>query len=424
MDDASSTDPYGDGQRESPPPRPDGPPPREDEILLVDILLMLARERGLILLVTLGFAVLGGLYAVLQPNEYTATAKVVREAPAEGGGSMPSLPSSISGLGISLGGSASGLTPSSYPEILTSREVRLAVARDTFYFPETGRRTTFVQHVNRPPGVLGQVLRYTLKLPWTLKELAGSATDQRRPAGTDSTGALIFPSEEEENAIRALGNMVSASVASGSIGEEGSGLMTVSVTAGDAVLSARLNRRFIDHLRSRVREIRTKSTQQNLDFVQQRFAQVQTELEAAEDRLSQFLERNRSVLSGGRAPQLEFQRDRLQRQVTFKEQLYSQLQTRVTETQLQLQKQQPVVTIAETPAPPMEPSAPKRTLIVLLSLFLGGFVGTGIAIVLQSTQNQDGEMQEKYDEVKRSFTVRGLWRGVRDRATATKDKVD
>jgi uncharacterized protein involved in exopolysaccharide biosynthesis len=189
------------------------------------------------------------------------------------------------------------------------------------------------------------------------------------------------------------------------------------------VLSARLNRRFIDHLRSRVREIRTKSTQQNLNFVQQRFAQVQTELEAAEDRLSQFLERNRSVLSGGRAPQLEFQRDRLQRQVTFKEQLYSQLQTRVTETQLQLQKQQPVVTIAETPAPPMEPSAPKRTLIVLLSLILGGFVGTGIAIVLQSTQNQDGEMQEKYDEVKRSFTVRGLWRGVRDRATATKDKV-
>jgi capsule polysaccharide export protein KpsE/RkpR len=281
-----------------------------------------------------------------------------------------------------------------------------------------------VQHVNRPPGVLGQVLRYTLKLPWTLKELAGSATDQRRPAGTDSTGALIFPSEEEENAIRALGNMVSASVASGSIGEEGSGLMTVSVTAGDAVLSARLNRRFIDHLRSRVREIRTKSTQQNLDFVQQRFAQVQTELEAAEDRLSQFLERNRSVLSGGRAPQLEFQRDRLQRQVTFKEQLYSQLQTRVTETQLQLQKQQPVVTIAETPAPPMEPSAPKRTLIVLLSLILGGFVGTGIAIILQSTQNQDGEMQAKYDEVKRSFTVRGLWRGVRDRATATKDKVD
>jgi hypothetical protein len=60
----------------------------------------------------------------------------------------------------------------------------------------------------------------------------------------------------------------------------------------------------------------------------------------------------------------------------------------------------------------MEPSAPNRMSIIVLSLLIGGLAGTGLAVVLQSTKNQDGEIQDKYDEVKRSFSIRGLWRGV------------
>ena len=144
-----------------------GRPPREDRVYLVDLLLTLSRGRGLIVLAVLGFGLLGVLYAALTPSEYTATARVVREAGDESGG-LPSGLSSVQGLGLNLeGGGTTGLTPASYPEIATSREVRLTVARDTFYFPSTGRRTTFVDHVNRPPGPLDLVLRYTLWLPWT-----------------------------------------------------------------------------------------------------------------------------------------------------------------------------------------------------------------------------------------------------------------
>jgi uncharacterized protein involved in exopolysaccharide biosynthesis len=393
-------------------------PRRDEEIRLIDLLVTLSRGRGLIVLSIVGVGLLGLVYAATTPSQYSANAKVVREAGQDEGGGLPSgLPSSIQGLGINLGGGAAGLTPASYPEIATSREVRLAVARDTFYFPSTGRRTTFVDHVNRPAGVFDYVLDYTLYLPWTLKSAVGELIrgEEARPVGTGTTGTVIYPSEEEEEAITALGEKISASVSESGALEEGSGLMTISTTAGDATLAARLNERVIEHLRTRVREIRTETTRENLKFIQQRFDEVSQELDAAEERLARFLEQNRSVLSGGNEPQLEFRRERLRREVRFKEQLYSQLQEQVTQTRLQLQRERPVVTIAEKPTPPTRPSAPNRTFILIMSLFLGGLLGVGAAVVRSSFRNQkEDENREKMREVRTSLRPSGIVQGVRE----------
>ena len=395
-----------------------GRPPREDRVYLVDLLLTLSRGRGLVVLAVLGFGLLGVLYATLTPSEYTATARVVREAGDESGG-LPSGLSSVQGLGLNLeGGGTTGLTPASYPEIATSREVRLAVARDTFYFPSTGRRTTFVDHVNRPPGPLDLVLRYTLWLPWTVKSALGDLGGGAAPAPVEagSTDAVIYPTDAEERAIAALEKKISASVAESGALEGGGGLMTIATTASDPTLSTRLNERVIDHLRTRVREIRTETTRENLTFIVKRFEEAQQELDAAEDRLARFLEQNRSVLTGGNEPQLEFRRERLRREVRFKEQLYSQLQEQVTQTRLQLQREQPVVTIAEKPVPPTAPSAPDWTFTTVLGLFLGALVGVAATFLRAAVRRQgdEDETQQKMHEVRTSLRPSGLVQGVRE----------
>jgi hypothetical protein len=402
-------------------------PPPEDEITLTELLVTLSRGRGLIVLSVVGIGLLGAVYSLSVPSEYTSESKVIREAGEGGGGG--GLPGGIGGIaqgfGIDLGGGSVGLTPGSYPEIATSREVRLAVARDTFYFPSTGRRTTFVDHVNQPPTTLDQVLRYTVYLPWTLKGALGSLVGggEKRPVeagsvvGTDSTEQeLIYPTEEEEEAIQVLSDMVSASVAESGALEGGGGLMTVSVSSNSPVLSARLNERLVDHLRSRVRELRTRNTRQNLQFVEGRFEEAKRELDAAEDRLVQFLERNKGVLAGGRKPQLESRRERLQREVGFKEQLYSQLQKQVTQARLKLQKEQPVVTVAEQPTPPAKASAPNRTLNVVLALFLGGLFGVGGTFLRSAIRSQEGgeEGKKQIQEIKEAWKPSGIISGVRE----------
>jgi uncharacterized protein involved in exopolysaccharide biosynthesis len=266
---------------------------------------------------------------------------------------------------------------------------------------------TFVDYVNRPPGALSRVLNYTIWLPWTLKDALGRAiSTSPAPAGTTEVGEPLIPSPEEDEALKAIDDMVSASV------DEESGLMTISVTAGGPRLASTLAESFLDHFKTRVRAIRTEKVRERLQFVEGRFQEVEEELETAEERLAQFLERNKNPTTAT----LQFRRDRLQRQVSFKEQLYSELQSQLTQTRLDLQRQQPVVTVVEEPVPPVEKSAPYRFLIVLMSLILGGVVGVGLGFgwKLFADRSEEPEGRKKIEEVQEALMPGVLKRGFRE----------
>ena len=406
------TAPSDQGQTDSPPDPPpgDGAPgtgrpsgsPRGEDVSLLDILLILARHKTLIVRTVLIFGLLGVTYALLAPEEFTSEARVVREAQTDRDVNLPGgiSPGALSGLGINLGGASSGLTSQAFPDVLSSREVRLAVVRDTFRFPDAEGPMTFVDYVNRPPGALSRVLNYTIWLPWTLKDALGRAiSTSPAPAGTTEVGEPLIPSPEEDEALKAIDDMVSASV------DEESGLMTISVTAGGPRLASTLAESFLDHFKTRVRAIRTEKVRERLQFVEGRFQEVEEELETAEERLAQFLERNKNPTTAT----LQFRRDRLQRQVSFKEQLYSELQSQLTQARLDLQRRQPVVTVVEQPVPPIERSAPQRTLIVLFSLILGGFIGVAGALAKTFVENteQDTEGRKKLDEIRDAFYPNG-----------------
>jgi capsule polysaccharide export protein KpsE/RkpR len=260
------------------------------------------------------------------------------------------------------------LTPQAYTEILSSREVRLAVVRDTFYFAGEDRTTTFVDYIDRPPGLVGVILKYTIGLPGTIMKAIQGET--QTPIATQG-GGRAYPTEAEEQAIKAVEGLISSSV------DQETGLMSVSVTAGEARLAAGLTESFLQHLTDRVSAIRTEKARRNLAFMEERFAEVEQELRAAEEELATFVDRN----SGIQSARLETERERLQRQVSFKSELYQQLQAQVTQARIELQRSEPVITVVEEPVPPMERSAPNRTLIVLVCLILGGFLGLGAAFV-------------------------------------------
>ncbi|MCS4138415.1 uncharacterized protein involved in exopolysaccharide biosynthesis [Salinibacter ruber] len=366
---------------------------------LLDILLVLARHKTLIVRTVLVFTLVGVTYALLAPEEFTSEARMVREAQQEGGGLPSGIPGgALSGLGINLGGASSGLTPAAYPEVLQSREVRLAVVRDTFRFPDAERPMTYVDYVNRPAGPLSTMLDYTLFLPWTLKGMLGSAiSGTPAPAGTTDAGDPVIPNEEEDEALKSISDKISASV------DEETGLMTISVTASGPQLASDLAKSFLDHFSTRVREIRTEKVRERLHFVEDRFQEVEGELETAEERLAQFLERNQNPTTAT----LQFRRDRLQRQVSFKEQLYSELQSQLTQTRLDLQRRQPVVTVVEEAVPPLQRTAPKRTVIMLVSLVLGLISGIVFAFTSEFLLASDSGPEEKEKINKLLDSVKG-----------------
>jgi len=366
----------------------------EESISLLDILLVIARNRRLIGITTALFLALGLLIAVFSPNEYTASARMIRETQTESGGGLAGGLAALRGLGISVGGGSVGLTAETYPDILRSREVRLAIARSEFHFEDVDGPMTLVDYYSRDPGIVKLALtgikKVTIGLPGTIM---GMFRDKTLAAGVNSgNGNLQFLTEEEEETIERLGDMVSVNV------DRNSGLMTISVTTRQPLLSAQLAQTFINHLTKRVREIYTKKAQEDLEFIRERFGEAQQQLEVAEEKLAQFMDRNRNPQTA----QLLTEMERLQRQVTFKTQLYSDLQTQLMQSEIEFQRSQPVITLLEAPVPPLEKSGPKRKMIVIICLMLGLFAGVGLAYIVQFINNLGGNksQEQSLEEIK------------------------
>jgi uncharacterized protein involved in exopolysaccharide biosynthesis len=368
----------------------------QNDVSLLDILLVLVRNRTLIFWTVALFVFVGATYVAIAADQYTSSATVVREQVESSPSVLSGGLSTLRGLGINLGASSSGLSPSAYLDVLRSREVRLAVVQETYTFPDIERPMTFVEYVNRPPGLFETVLKYTLELPWTIVG-ALSGSPEETSADSAPIGAGVVLSREEDEAIKEIREMLSASV------DPESGLMTISVTAMGPDLAADLARSFVQHLTSRVRTLRTEKVRQQLSFAEERFNQVESELKQAEDRLAQFLERNQNPTTAT----LRFQRDRLQQQVSFKEQLYSELQSQVTQTRFNLQRQQPVVTIVEHPVAPTKRSAPRAGFILVISVLSGcifGVLGALLNTYFRTAEDGDSE-REKLTEIKQSLEL-------------------
>jgi uncharacterized protein involved in exopolysaccharide biosynthesis len=401
---ASSEQTDGPGET---PPQGDGainydPPEAGDDVSVLDMALVLVRKWKLIAWSVIIIGGIGLSYALLAPEQYQSEAKVVPESQEGrmGAGQLPSGLGIVQGLGINFGGTEGGLSPSSYPHVLNSRAVKLAVVQDTFSFPDSNEPMTFVQHVEQTDGFLGRALKYTVYLPWTLKEAMGELAAPSRSSSSTEQGAEQEEQRLSRSEVEAIATLTQMS--STSINKE-SGWMEITVTAPGPELAAEVAQSLVEHLRIRVQTLRTEKVRKRLQFIETRFKEVGGELEQAEGRLAQFLERNQNPTT---AP-LEFQRERLRRQVQFKEQLYSELQSQLTQTRLDLQQQQPVVTLVEQPAIPIKGSAPPRTLIVIVSLLAGVVVGVLAAFGKTFLENLEDEKEkkEKVDEIRRAFTT-------------------
>ena len=363
----------------------------DNEISLLDIFVVLARQKKIILRTVGVFAAVGLFFAIFSSTEYTSSATVIREV-GDGTSSTSSSLAALRGLGISVGGASTGLTAETYPAIVMSREVRLAVVRDTFQFANLGEQKTFVEYVNRKANFFSLVKEYTIGLPDKIIGAISSAPD---PSSLSLSLRTAFPTEEEEEAIEVLSDLVRTSE------DITSGLMTISVVTNDRVLSAQLAQNFVDQLVIRVRSVFTEKARQNLSFIKDRFREAEAELSKADSALAQFEDRNVGVTSA----RLESDRQRRQREVTFKSQLYSDLQTQLMQAEIEVHRAEPVITLIERPVASLKPSGPRRISTILLALILGGLVGTGLAFVQTAIENYEysRETQEKLKEIRYSI---------------------
>ncbi|CAN5788395.1 Wzz/FepE/Etk N-terminal domain-containing protein [soil metagenome] len=296
---------------------------------LVEVANTLLRRRRLIATLFMVGAIAGGLTGFLSERVYRSTAVFMPQA---SGGALPSgLLAAASQFGVRVPSPGGSWGAPVYVELLKSNALLEPLARDTVIVAEEGGRTSAVMDLLKVRGATPaeKLDRAVLRM----QTVVGVSEDLQLGA-VKLAVSTPWPSVSLELAKRAV-----------------AGVNRFNLTARKSEAAA--ERQFADVQASEARD----------------------SLRAAENRLEDFQERNRRTNGSDR---LGLELDRLRRDVTLRQQVYTALVQSRDEARLREVRDTPVITILQEPRLPVLGESRKT----VQKAMLGGIVGAMIAILI------------------------------------------
>jgi uncharacterized protein involved in exopolysaccharide biosynthesis len=338
-----------------------------EEISLFALANVLLRWRWLII----GLAILGAAGGVvsglMKTREYSSSAIFIPQG-AESQTSGFAL--AASQFGISVPSSGGGWGPPMYVELIRSRALLTPIVFDTLVVAEErGRRVTFMD----------------------LMQISGPTPDRRAELAANALSGMIAADEDKK---------LSA--------------VTFSVTTRWPSVSLALAQKLVERVNQFNLETRKSQAAAERKFVDTQTAQAEDSLRNAENKLQQFLQDNRQVGS----PQQLFERDRLQREVTMRQQLYASWLQNGEDARIREVRDTPVITVMEEPRLPFVGQPRGTGQKMVLGGIAGALIGALIAFLaskLSGARAAETEEAREFFELVDDATPRFLRRNGRVR---------
>jgi uncharacterized protein involved in exopolysaccharide biosynthesis len=161
------------------------------------------------------------------------------------------------------------------------------------------------------------------------------------------------------------------------------GVVTVAVTTEWPELSRALGERLLAEVQVFNLETRRSQAAAERAFVEALVDSARLALNSAEDSMQEFLQANRRFED---SPELSFQRDRLQREITRQQQVYTGVLQAFDEARIAEVRDTPVITVLQSPYLPPGPDDKSLLLAVALGLVLGGMGGIVLAFLVEAVR--------------------------------------
>jgi uncharacterized protein involved in exopolysaccharide biosynthesis len=304
----------------------------EGELSLVEMASTLLRRWRMLVTIPLLVALATGAWIYSQDRMYSASASFLPQVADTR--SMGGAAALAQQFGFSMGTSRSGQSPQFFVDLLQSRSVlRQAVESEYEAAGEDGtlRRATLIE--------------------WY------GFHDEPHP----------LPGWRR--AVNELRSRISTSVA------RETGLVSIGVGASDPLLAEQIAQRLLEILNDVNNQVLQSRAQEEGRFVALRLEEAAGELAAAETALQRFLRQNSQYRN---SPELSFEYERLQRQVSMRQEVYTSLLRSQEETSIEALRDTPLFTVIDAPAGTGEMQP--RGLVVKTAL--GFFVGMALAVFL------------------------------------------
>jgi uncharacterized protein involved in exopolysaccharide biosynthesis len=261
--------------------------------------------------------------------------------------------------------------------------------------PQYTSVTTFVPQSRRQTSSLsGLAAQFGLSVPatdggqspafyvdlLTSREILGPTAMARYAVGGDAKSDTVLavylgargktPEQLRDRGAVSLRNHISA------VNNIKTGVVTLKVTTNDPRLSSAVATRLLAALDGFNQDRRRTQAVAERQFTERRLAEVASELRAAENAAQNFLQRNRDYRS---SPELTFAYDRMSREVTMRQQLYTSLAQAYEQAKIEEVRDTPVISVVERPEVPAFPDGRGTLRWAMIGVIVG--VGLGVVVI-------------------------------------------
>jgi len=337
-----------------------------DEIDLLELAKTLWAGRRTVIKYTIIFACIGLFIAIFTPKEYTAkTIMVPQTSGTKVGGSLGGLAAMA---GINLGGGAGGevIPPSLYPKIVNSIPFKLELLQTKLTFEGIDHPVTYQDYYENyhKIGVLGGIKKYTIGLPGVIIE-AIKGTNHNILSSKNINENIITISQEEEKLFTQLMSQIILNYS------KKDGYIGITVRMPEALSAAQLARKIQISLQKTVTQFKIEKTKSQLQFIEERFKEVEIEFKDKQAALASFQDKNLNLITS----RSQSRKSKLQVEYNLAFGVYSELAKQVETQKIQVKEDTPLFTIIEPVSVPNFKSSPKRGLIIIIWVFAGAFIG-------------------------------------------------
>ena len=336
---------------------------RDQEISILILGSILLRWRRKILLLAAIGALLGIAIALTAPRLYVSSATFLPQGSET---ANSGLAAAASQFGFRVPTQSTVWGAPVYVKLLGSRALLEPIALDTVTIAEEGGR----------------------RVP--MMDLLGVSANR--------------PALRVERAVRALGRIVTSREV------KSLGAVEVTVTTKWPSVSHAVAQKLVSAVNQFNVETRRSQAAAEAQFAGTLVAEAERALRDAEDRFQAFLQRNRAV---GGSPELAFDRDRLQRAVVLRQQLYTSLLQNREDARIRQVRDTPVITVLESPRLPTLPQGRGTALKAILGGLSGAMIGIVAALLahaLSEARRTKGEEAHEFfqlvEEAKPKFLRR------------------
>ena len=154
---------------------------------------------------------------------------------------------------------------------------------------------------------------------------------------------------------------------------ENSGVISIVAEFPDPNIAASVAEKAMSGLKEYVTNYRLGKSLRILEFMSSQTEKAKLEFEKAQNNLANFRDANKNIVSA----KIQSEEERLQSQYNLAFNLFNGLSQQLEQSRLNVQQETPIFKVLDPVYIPYEKSRPKRSMILIFSIFLGIIFGSG-----------------------------------------------